>query len=282
MVWNYNNGEGALKTMIYKNAVFDQTKQEHNRIDVILSERLTSSPHVIDIYGSCGLSTMSEVGVVNDKWVTRKMDTEENDRSHRTKLQKLDLARQLAHALADFHGVGGNDENATAVWRNLKSQNILFVNGKLKITDFDDSILFRRNATDGSACKFSLDASVYVNRTYQPPELCFSGLDLDEKIDIYALGGLLYQLLTRQRPYNDIRDNQAELNRRKRLGILPSLDKVQGDDDPVTRAFIHAVEQCMKPNPKERPTARQVARDLDKAYKIAEKEERELQKESRH
>lgn len=277
MVWKVNDVDGrggALKTMIYKSAVFDQTKAEHTRIDAILSERLTSSPHVIDIYGVCGLSTMSEVGVVDDKWVTRKNVKNDSEKTKRTRLEKLDLARQMAHALADFHGAGGSDENATAIWRNLKSQNVLFVEGKLKINDFDDAILLRRNATDGSPCKFQLDASVYQNKTYQPPELCYSGENLDEKIDIYALGGLLYHILTRSRPYNDIRDNQMELKRRKQNGIFPSWDKIKGDNDTVTLAFRKAVEQCMQPDPKNRPTARQVANDLDKAYKQAQNEEK--------
>jgi len=278
MVWKVNDltGKGgALKTMIYKSATFDQTKAEHTRIDAILSERLTSSPHVIDIYGVCGLSTMSEIGLVDDKWVTRKLVSDESESHHRSKLEKLDLARQLSHALADFHGAGGSDEVATAVWRNLKSQNVLFVNGKLKINDFDDSILFRKNATDGRPCKFQLDATVYENKTYQPPELCYLGVDLDEKIDIYALGGLLYHILIRSRPYIDIRGNYTELKRRKQNGILPSFDKVRDDNDTVTFAFRKAVEQCMQPDPKARPTARRVAKDLDKAYNRARKEAKE-------
>lgn len=274
MVWKVTDPTGmggALKTLIYKSATFDQTKAEHTRVDAILSERLTSSPHVIDIYGVCGLSTISEIGGVHDKWVSRKLD----DKSHRTRLENLDVAIQLSHALADFHGAGGNEESATAVWRNLKSQNVLFVNGKLKINDFDDSILFRRNATDASTCKFQLDAQVYQNKTYQPPELCYSGRDLDEKIDIYALGGLLYGLLTRGRPYNDLRGNFTELKRRKQKGIMPSFEKIKGRNDTATVAIRKAVEQCLRPDPKARPSARQVAKDLEKAYKLASKEEQE-------
>lgn len=280
MVWKVNDpvGQGgALKTMIYKSAVFDRSKAEHTRIDAILSERLTSSPHVIDMYGVCGQSTISEVGVVDDKWVTRKRKVSGDDSSeptHRTNLEKLDLARQLAHALADFHGAGGSDKEAVAVWRNLKSQNVLFVNGKLKINDFDDAILFRKNATDGTACKFQLDHTVYQNKTYQPPELCFSGRNLDEKIDIYALGGILYQILTRGRPYNDIRGNHAEIKRRKENGILPSFEKIKERNDTASLAFRKAVEQCMQPDPKLRPPARQIAQDLDKAYNRARKDEK--------
>ena len=77
-------------------------------------------------------------------------------------------------------------------------------------------------------CTFQLDANVYQNKTYQPPELCYSGKDLDEKIDIYALGGILYGILTRARPYNDLRGNYTELKRRKQLGIMPSFAKVEG------------------------------------------------------
>ena len=77
MVWKVSDvvgQQGALKTLIFKNAKFDESKAEHTRVDAILSERLTSSSHVIDIYGACGMSTMSEIGVVHDKWVSRRHD----------------------------------------------------------------------------------------------------------------------------------------------------------------------------------------------------------------
>jgi hypothetical protein len=286
MVWKVNDvvgQQGALKTLIFKNAKFDESKAEHTRVDAILSERLTSSSHVIDIYGACGMSTMSEIGVVDDKWVSRNgaispsfSNNSTTKRKHRTKLEKLSLAIQLANALADFHSAGSHDDDiVTAVWRNLKSQNVLFVNGKLKINDFDDSILVRRNESTGKACTFQLDANVYQNKTYQPPELCYSGQDLDEKIDIYALGGILYGILTRARPYNDLRGNYTEIKRRKQVGIMPTFAKIEGRQDIASVALRKAIEQCLRPNPKSRPSARRIARDLEKAYKSASKEAEE-------
>jgi serine/threonine protein kinase len=172
MVWNHKD-QAVLKVMRWKDSFFEPRQNEHVRIDAIVSERLTSSPHVMNVYGICGLSLLNEMGRPERHW-QRKVHPE----------RRLHMAQQLANAVADLHDIDGTNVT-TAVWRNLKPENILFVGDKLKINDFDDSILIRRNSKDGSACKFQLPSAPCRNKTFQPPELCYSGRDLDETIDIF-------------------------------------------------------------------------------------------------
>jgi serine/threonine protein kinase len=111
-----------------------------------------------------------------------------------TSADKFALGLQLAHAVADLHSVDG-DGNVTAVWLNAKPENILFVNGTLKITDFDESMLQRWDTKKQEACKFRLPTLTDpARKRYQPVELSIDGGPLDEKIDLYALRCILYSL----------------------------------------------------------------------------------------
>ena len=53
--------------------MFEEDYFEHNRVDAVAMERLTSSPNVVNIFGFCGHSVMTEfadgsrVGELADK-----------------------------------------------------------------------------------------------------------------------------------------------------------------------------------------------------------------------
>ena len=61
---NKNNKEDektkvVIKTLRYLHN-YEQSFYEHNRIDAIAMERLTSSNHIVNIYGFCGNSVITE------------------------------------------------------------------------------------------------------------------------------------------------------------------------------------------------------------------------------
>ena len=87
-------------------------------MDAIVAERLTASPRIYNIYGTCGIGIISEYfeqGQVEEIAIP----TDDIDYSHEdefgplvcynnlTGLMKLKLSLQLAEALADLHGYPG-------------------------------------------------------------------------------------------------------------------------------------------------------------------------------
>jgi serine/threonine protein kinase len=101
-----------------------------------------------------------------------------------------------------------------------------------------------------------------ADKCYQPVELSIDGGPLDEKIDIYVLGGILYSLLASTRPYRNDTNHLIH----KKAGILPTFSS-NLKNDTTTAALWNAAKQCMAHDPRLRPTARQVVKDLELAYR---------------
>jgi serine/threonine protein kinase len=105
--------------------------------------------------------------------------------------QILSIGRQLCEALAYAHA-------QQVIHRDIKPSNIiLLTNGDAKLTDFGIAKV--------------LDAEVALTRTedivgtleYMPPEQILNAKAADARVDIYAVGAVLYELLSGQRLYAD-------------------------------------------------------------------------------
>ncbi len=92
---------------------------------------------------------------------------------------------------------------------------------------------------------------------YMPPEQA-AGRPVDERVDVYALGAILYHLLAGSRPYGA--GSASEVLDRVIAGPPPSLEKLQED---VPEELLAIVSHAMARDPAKRyPTARALAEDL--------------------
>ena len=151
------------------NFPFDPRAYEMHRIDAVISQQLTASPYVLDIYGHCGLTGIYELGVgdLEHEARYRKIKKKKKKKGHDDHFQrrnhgryplddstKLTYAAQIARGLADLHGAGdgplspnnknnnndgggsssnGNDapkRSATIVHGDIKPENIVLVQRK--------------------------------------------------------------------------------------------------------------------------------------------------------
>ena len=142
---------------------FDKRAYEVHRVDAVISQRLTSSPHVIDIHGYCGMSALYEKGQysLDDGYENFALN------------EKYQMVLQVARGMADIHGIdypAGN--NATIAHRDLKPHNLMmFPNGKVKYGDFNDSHLQQWNKTSGQPCPFyNRGYPTYWGLGYKPSE----------------------------------------------------------------------------------------------------------------
>lgn len=127
---------------------FEDAHFEHDRIDAVAMERLTSSPHVIDVFGFCGHSVLTE-------FADGPRLGELADKSKSKPLARLKIARDIANGLADVHGIDNKDgNNATFVHLDVNPANVVSIGGTLKLNDFNIGIIRRWNTTSQEPCGF--------------------------------------------------------------------------------------------------------------------------------
>ena len=119
---------------------------EHNRVDAVAMERLTSSQHVINLFGFCGHSVLTE-------FADGSRVGELADKARKRPLARLKIASDIAHGLADVHGIDG-DGNATFVHLDVNPANVVSIGGTLKLNDFNIGIIRKWNTTSNEPCGF--------------------------------------------------------------------------------------------------------------------------------
>lgn len=135
----------VMKTLKYQHN-FEDAHYEHDRVDAVAMERLTASPHVINVFGFCGHSVLTE-------YADGSRVGELADKSKKKPLARLKIARDIANGVADVHGIDG-DGNATFVHLDVNPANVVSVGGTLKLNDFNIGIIRRWNTTSQKPCGF--------------------------------------------------------------------------------------------------------------------------------
>jgi serine/threonine protein kinase len=222
-------------------------------------ERLTSSPHVINIFGYCGHSVMTE-------YADGKRLGELADKSRKTPLARLIIARNIASGLADLHGIDGQG-NATLVHLDVNPANVVSVNGTLKLNDFNIGILRRWNTTSNQPCGFPAQ---YPNPQWRSPEEARNEQNLTEKVDVFSMGHIFFRLICGHEPWHKLepggRPPKEVISEKVIKGILPFIpDEIMVSTDPEVIAIREVMLKCYNYNPEERPSARELASSLQNA-----------------
>ncbi len=159
-----------------------------------------------------------------------------------------DIVFQVAEGL--FHAHQNN-----IVHRDIKPANIMLgVNGNIKIMDF--GIAFR-DTPDALP-----DTSIIGTPYYMAPEQ-FQGVTLDHRVDSYALGAVLYELLTGTQPF---KAKTFEALRENILTQMPTPPSVLNNN--LNRNFDRIIARALDKSPEARyQNVRELAHDVLQAGK---------------
>ncbi|KAL3921758.1 MAG: hypothetical protein SGILL_002578, partial [Bacillariaceae sp.] len=246
----------VLKNLKYEHN-FEDAHFEHDRVDAVAMERLTSSPHVINIFGFCGHSVVTE-------YADGSRVGELADKARKKPLERLRIARDIATGLADVHGIDG-DGNATFVHLDVNPANVVSIGGTLKLNDFNIGIIRRWNTTSNEPCGFPAQ---YPNPQWRSPEEARNEQHLTEKVDIFSMGHIFFRLICGHEPWNKLepggRPSKEDVNVKVQKGELPFIpDFVRNSENPEIIAIRDVMLECYKQSPKDRPSAREIAKSLD-------------------
>lgn len=129
----------------------------------------------------------------------------------------------------------------SVVHRDIKPGNLLISRrGEIKLTDFGI-------ASDDSDDRNTKDGVVLGTPSYMPPEQFKNSSGVDQRADIYALGVMLYEMVTGQKPYTA--ETQEEMYEKARRGRFADPRKFDKKIPPV---ICKLIKKMMAPNAKRR------------------------------
>lgn len=240
----------------YKARNFERVRQ-----DALILERLSSSKHIMDIFGYCGVvivAPFANGGTLEEKGLSSL--------KRKSSPERLTLMLEAAQGLAAIHEYGG--PIPSIVHGDLTEKQYMFVSEenhlsgfRLVLADFNQAILIKRNSTaPDTACTFHrIDPDYGVFRS--PEE--YSHIPQTEKVDVWALGSIIYHILTGKQVWR-AQYKKKDAEKAMILGELPLIDdSIRNSDDPVDQALLNAFKMCYAYDPQKRPSAKDVARYLE-------------------
>ena len=251
-VWSveeYNGDMVALKTQIYNDDLaFNHYNFEDYRREAQITSALTASPYVANYYGFCSHSSMAEYSPGGILWWLFKQ------RKQPSKEERFKIAYDVAAGVHDSHHYDSQGR-ATIAHTDIKANQFLWIDGVYKLNDFNLAHLLSWNVTSNTYCAYQTG---YVGR-WQAPEQYEEeeAVQTSEKADVFSMGYVLYFLLTKRKPFHDIKGEKA--HERAFKGMKPRLQQdVLNSKHPFDVAVRTIMDKCFALKPEDRPTSKEV------------------------
>lgn len=250
---------------------------ELSRVDAVSLDVLTQSRFTINIHGFCGTSSIQEFAGGDLKGLLPTLNP----------IDKLRMATWVAEGVADIHAVNnntvvnndnvGNRRSADAVplvHNDINMDNVLLGNRQgievPIINDFNIAVFRKKHAQTGEPCQFR---GRFANPQWMSPEQQERPKDelstgyLNEKIDIYALGNILFKIAVGNSPWKYeykvkriTPEMKAKIARAKLRGAKPKVPiEIRNTTDPSIKAVLIAMERSYRNDADLRPSARELA-----------------------
>ncbi len=266
--------ELVIKVQNFEDSRYETDRYEFVRMDALIMERLTASPRIVDVYGHCAVSVLTEylpkeLDGIAAPYVSRYRQTKivakqkkENNIKPINNLsvhEKLDITIQMAEAIADLHGF----KDGVLIHDDIQLPQFLFSKeGKIKLNDFNRGEAMLFNEKKGEYCHYQNGPG---GGDWRAPEEYDDGY-LDEKIDVWSFGNNVYSLLTGLYVFYDVfgEDEYKVIKKKILNGEKTVIDPVYQTRSYIEQSLVEIIEKCWTFDPNERPSIFEIIDDLKK------------------
>jgi len=311
---------------------FRDSEYEIVRIDALVSEKMSFSNRIVDIYGFCGITTISEFmsggdldslvssiepdnrGQIQSLWELRNITKypkafnfavtelrERNERleeegeakvvilddldyvdpkTHLSAETKLDIALTMAESVAMLHSYA----DGVIVHGDLFfSQFLVTGSGTIKLNDFNMAQIMFWSERDQKYCRYG---NVAPWESGRPPEELMKK-PIDEKVDVYSLGLMMYTVLTGLEPlykyiYQEffLETVSEALSKAVGAGEVPYIDPRWSQHSFAEARLVEIMKLCWTYQPEDRIDVFELVRLLRNA--VEENKKKQIMENNHH
>ncbi|MCC6929447.1 MAG: protein kinase [Gemmatimonadaceae bacterium] len=216
------------------------------RLEIQTVARL-QHPHIMPLLnaGTAGSTLYYTMPLVEGESLRARLDRAETPGLR----DAVQFARDIADALVYAHGHG-------VMHRDVKPDNVLLSGGHAIVTDFGVAKALVASATSD---KLTTAGMAIGTPAYMAPEQLLADPTADHRVDLYALGCVLFEMLAGKPPFSAA--TVQETMRGHLVATPPSLTAIRADVPADVAAWV---DRALAKAPDERwPTAEAARNDLD-------------------
>jgi serine/threonine protein kinase len=206
-------------------------------------DQTTSARSIVDIFGFCGISVL--VDYIGGPSANDFVITEDSSNLDLNPTEKLNIALDMAEGIAELHGF----EWGVTVNNDIQYvQFLLDENKRAYLSDFNRAAPMSWDEENEEYCGYYEGRA---NGELRAPEEYMEEL-LDEKIDVFSFGNVLYTLLTRRESYDMMDDYYEEWRPLVVQGIVQTINSEIKGNSFAESALSSVMEKCFEYYPAQR------------------------------
>jgi serine/threonine protein kinase len=183
----------------------------------------------------------------------------------------LEICRQVADALTAAHGKG-------IIHRDLKPDNIMLLadeNGRtlVRVFDFGIAKLPPEHMSAEMTAVRTQTGQILGTPAYMAPEQCRSDMKISDKVDVYALGTVLFRCLAGRCPFITEARGDASIMHLCAQQIAEPSPSLRHFAPEIPEILAELVDRTLNKDPAKRPSMKELAAELSRLLLLGIQEE---------